>query len=36
MDKVKHKIRIIGDSHAIGLANELKDKLTVYLNVREW
>jgi hypothetical protein len=28
MDKVKHKIRIIGDSHARGLANELKDKLT--------
>jgi hypothetical protein len=28
MDKVKHKIRIIGDSHARGLANELKDKFT--------
>jgi hypothetical protein len=27
MAKVKHKIRIIGDSHARGLANELKDKL---------
>jgi hypothetical protein len=28
MDKVKHKIRFIGNSHARGLANELKDKLT--------
>jgi hypothetical protein len=27
-DKVKHKIRIIGDSHARGLANELKYNLT--------
>ncbi|PNF21747.1 hypothetical protein B7P43_G09874 [Cryptotermes secundus] len=28
-DKVKHKIRIVGDSHAGGLANELKGKLTL-------
>ncbi|PNF17985.1 hypothetical protein B7P43_G17446 [Cryptotermes secundus] len=28
-DKVKHKIRIVGDSHARGLANELKGKLTL-------
>jgi hypothetical protein len=28
MDKVKHKIRIIGDNHARGLANKLKHKLT--------
>jgi hypothetical protein len=26
--KVKHKIQILGDSHARGLANELKYKLT--------
>jgi hypothetical protein len=26
--KVKHKIPILGDSHARGLANELKHKLT--------
>jgi hypothetical protein len=28
MDKVKHKIRIIGGSHARGLANKQKDKFT--------
>ncbi|PNF36038.1 hypothetical protein B7P43_G12753 [Cryptotermes secundus] len=32
VDKVKHKIRIVGDSHARGLANELKYNLTLEFN----
>jgi hypothetical protein len=32
--KAKHKIKILGDSHARGLANELKYKLTSYYEIK--